>query len=226
MNKASGRKRSYVAPRRAEAASHRRKRILDAAAALFGRKGIDAVTIADIGAKAGVAASTVYAVYRSKDGLLRSLMKRSLFGQQFQAAQAVLKGVSDPIQLIRLTAHVSRAIYEAERSDLGLVRHASGFSPALRRLEQEFERLRFNMQADRLKLLFSSGLARDGLTQEEARRILWMYTSRDVHRMLVHEGGWSADRYMSWLSQTLREALVAPARGGARLLPADRRRGR
>jgi hypothetical protein len=36
-----------------------------------------------------------------------------------------------------------------------------------------------------------------------------MYTSRDVYRMLVHEGGWSPDRYQEWLSRTLLDALVA-----------------
>ena len=36
-----------------------------------------------------------------------------------------------------------------------------------------------------------------------------MYTSRDVYRMLVQEGGWAPDRYQQWLSGTLVEALVA-----------------
>ena len=40
---------------------------------------------------------------------------------------------------IALTAHVARAIYEGENSELGLLRGASAFSPALRKLEPEFE---------------------------------------------------------------------------------------
>jgi AcrR family transcriptional regulator len=203
-------KRRYVAPRRAESAEDTRSHILAAATALFGRKGIDKVTIAEIGSRAGVATSTVYAIYKSKDGLLRALMKRSLLGREFQAAQAVLQGVTDPVRLIELTSQVSRAIYQAESSELGLVRHASGFSPALRRIEKDFERLRLSLQAERVRLLFAAGKAREGLTLEEARRILWMYTSRDIYRMLVHEGGWTADRYQQWLSQRLVESLIAP----------------
>jgi hypothetical protein len=42
-----------------------------------------------------------------------------------------------------------------------------------------------------------------------ARSILWMYTSRDVYRMLVHESGWTPDRYQQWLSDTLVNALVS-----------------
>lgn len=194
-----------------QSAQETRRRILAAAAILFARKGIDRVTIDEIGKRAKVAASTVYAIYKSKDGILRGLMEQSLFGRQFQDAQKLLAGVTDPVALIELTSHVSRAIYESESSDLGLLRHASGFSPALRKMEEEFERLRYERQAARVELLFASGKARPGLSLEEARRILWMYTSRDVYRMLVHDGGWTADRYQQWLSRTLVEALVASA---------------
>src|SRR5262245_54017964 len=35
------------------------------------------------------------------------------------------------------------------------------------------------------------------------------YTGRDVYRLLVKEGGWSADEYERWLAGTLIDALVA-----------------
>ncbi|MGE0863445.1 MAG: TetR/AcrR family transcriptional regulator [Vicinamibacterales bacterium] len=207
--KTSSRRRRYTSRVRSQSAHETRRRILGAAAFLFTRKGIDRVTIDEIGKRAKVAASTVYANYRSKDGILRGLMEQSLFGPQFQDTQKLLTDVTDPVALIELTSHVSRAIYESESSDLGLLRRASGFSPALRKLEEEFERLRYEKQAARLELLFASGKARPGLSLEEARRILWMYTSRDVYRMLVNDGGWTAARYQQWLSRTLVEALIA-----------------
>jgi AcrR family transcriptional regulator len=204
----SSTRRSYSSELRAQAAEDTRKNILDAATFLFGRKGIDKVTIADIGVRAGVAASTVYAIFKSKDGILRALMQRSLFGPSFQAAQDLLAGITDPVRLIEVTSHVSRAIYASESNDLGLLRSASGFSPALKKMEQEFERIRYDMQEQRLQALFKAGKARHGLTLDDARRILWMYTSRDVYRMLAHEGGWTPDQYQAWLSRTLLEALV------------------
>jgi AcrR family transcriptional regulator len=176
---------------------------------LFARRGIDKVTIAEIGAKAGVAASTIYALYKSKDGILRELMKASLFGSKYQSAQSVMAGVRDPVRLIELTAHVARAIYESESADLGLLRGSSSFSPALKKLEREFEDMRYDMQEERLRLLFAQSKNRKGLVFEEARRILWMFTSRDVFRMLVHEGGWTPDQYQQWLACTLLDALVA-----------------
>jgi AcrR family transcriptional regulator len=185
--------------------------VLEAARALFVRHGIDRVTIAQIAKKAGVAVSTVYALYESKEGILRALLRATLFGPRFQAAFAQLEGVKDPIKLIELTAQVARAIYEGESSELGLMRGASAFSPALRKLEQEFETVRFDMQQERLRILFAQSKQRRGLTFDEARRVLWMYTSRDVYRMLVHEGGWTPGRYQEWLCDTLMKALVSPA---------------
>ena len=203
------RKRTYTSAVRTDAASDTRRRILAAAKALFGRRGIDQVTIDDVARKAGASASTVYAIYKSKEGILRALMQESLFGTSFRAAQALVEGTTDPVRLIAVTSHVARAIYESEASDLGLLRHASGFSPALRRIEQEFERMRFEMQEPRVELLFGSGKARRGLAIDEAKRILWMLTSRAVYRMLVHESGWAPQQYQERLSQMLLDALVA-----------------
>jgi AcrR family transcriptional regulator len=169
------------------------------------------VTVEQIAKKAGVSASTVFALYKSKAGILRELIRSALFGQRFQVALARLKGETDPIRLIALTASVARAIYEAESSQLGLIRGVSAFSPALGKLEKEFENLRFLMQKERVKLLFAQSKHRKELTLDEARRIMWMYTSRDVYRLLVHEGGWTPNRYQKWLSSTLVNALVNPA---------------
>lgn len=208
MNRSTGTKRSYSSALRAGAAEDTRERILDAAKSLFGESGIDKVKIASIGEQAGVAASTVYAIFKSKDGILRGLMEQSLFGSRFQEAQSLLAGISDPVRLIELTAHVSRAIYESESNDLGFLRRASAFSPALYRMEQEFEEMRFAMQEERLRALDAAGRLRGTLSVEEARRVMWTLTSRDVYRMLVHDGGWTADSYQEWLSRTLRETLV------------------
>lgn len=205
-------KRPYDSGQRKEAAEATQARILDAAKFLFSRRGIDRVTIAEIAKRAGVAASTVYALYSSKVGILRALMQAALFGPSFQMAQDVLTRTRDPARLIELTAHVARAIYEGESAELGLLRGASSLSPELRKLEAEFEEIRFEMQRERIELLFASGLTRHELTKDRARRIMWMYTGRDIYRMLVDEGGWTADEYQAWLAHTLADALMGDGR--------------
>ena len=205
------RSRRYVSHVRRQAADATKTRVLHAAKTLFARGGIDRVTISQIAKKAKVSVSSVFTLYKSKEGILRGLMKSTLFGQRFQVAIARLKGETDSIRLIALTANVARAIYEAESSELGLIRGVSAFSPALRKLEREFEEFRFDMQKERVELLFEQRKQTKGLTLEEARRILWMYTSRDVYRLLVHEAGWTPDRYEEWLSDTLLRALTDPS---------------
>jgi len=205
MNKTS---RTYTSDVRSQAADATRARVLRASKALFAARGIDRVTIQQIAKKAKVSVSTVFTLYKSKEGILRGLMRSALFGQHFQTAIAMLKGETNPIRLIALTPKVSRAIYEAESSELGLIRGVSAFSPALSKLEKEFEDLRFSMQKERVELLFKQRKQRMGLTVGEARRILWMYTSREVYRLLVLEAGWTPDRYEEWLSDTLLRALT------------------
>ena len=149
-------KRAYVSKQRDAAAAATRARVLKAARSLFARRGIDAVTIAELAQKARVSASTVYSLFKSKEGVLRALMQGSLFGERYRAASARLDGVADPVEQIALTAGVARAIYESESAELGLMRGASAFSRALRKLEQTFEDMRFSMQKERIERLYAA----------------------------------------------------------------------
>ncbi len=204
----TGKTRPYVSKQREEGAEATRAGVLHAAQDLFVRRGIDAVTIAEVARKAGVSVPTVYAHFKSKEGILRALMKAALFGPRYRVALERLKGETDAARLIELTAAVARSIYEGESAELGLLRGASAFSIALRKMEREFETMRFDMQEERVRLLFAQKKARKGLTFEKARQILWMYTSREIYRLLVQESGWTPDQYQEWLSRTLLATLV------------------
>ncbi len=136
---------------------------------------------------------TVYATLKSKTGILRELMREAIFGPRYAKAVEVLAHATDPVQSIALSAAIARAIYEGESAELSLLMNASAFSPELRKLQLEFEQIRLDLQRDRVEQLFEHARARKGLDREHARHVLWMLTSRDVYRMLVHESGWSAD---------------------------------
>lgn len=202
------RKRTYSSSQRDEAAAATRARVLGSAKALFSRRGIDAVTIAQIAERAGVSTSTVYGLFKSKEGVLRALIDAALFGATYQAASGQLDGVDDPVQRIAKTATVARAIYENEAAELGLLRGASAFSAALAKMERTLEDTRFSMQKERVDKLYAAGKAKPGLPVAKARRLLWMYTGREIYRSLVQEGGWTADEYEAWLAETLVLALT------------------
>lgn len=208
-------KRSYRSESRDAGASRTRARVLEAGKYLFSRKGIDATTIAQIAERAGVAEATVYSTVKSKSGLLRELMHDAIFGARFQAAQARLVGVTDPVRRIALTAHVARAIYEGESAELSLLMKASAFSSELRKTQQSFEALRRDMQRERIEALFEAGRARRGLDKDTAIAVLWMFTGRDVYHKLVHESGWSPDKFQDWLERTLLESLTDSAQYAA-----------
>jgi len=209
VNLSSHAKRPYASKQREAAAATTRKNLLHAAKTLFARRGIDAITIADIAAKADVSPSTIYTLFKSKEGILRALVEETLFGDRYRVASERLDGIADPVEQLVLTATIARAIYESEEAELGLIRGASAFSPELRKLEQTFEEARFSLQRERVERLYAQGRAKQDLPLEKARRLLWMYTGRDVYRLLVKEGGWSPDDYERWLARTLVDALVA-----------------
>lgn len=203
-------KRAYVSHQRDAAARKTRERVLAAARRLYSARAIETVTIATIAKAAKVSPSTIYATFVSRDGILLALMEQTLFGPHYAAARARLHGETDPVVLIERSAGVARAIYEGESRELGRVREMAAGSETLRAVERDFENRRYALQEDRVTRLFEAGKARPGLDRDRARRILWMYTSRDVYRMLVTDGGWTPAAYESWLADTLRQALVAP----------------
>ncbi|MCB9584128.1 MAG: TetR/AcrR family transcriptional regulator [Polyangiaceae bacterium] len=203
-------KRAYSSPLREEGRAQTQRQILDATRDLLGKQSLEQATIADIAEAAGVGTSTVYAAFKSKDGIVRQLFEEALFGPKFKAAFARLETASDPIDAVAATAQVARSIYDGERAALGDLRaHAAG-SAALHELDQRFEELRFEMQRARVERLAKAGLLRPPLKRLEARRIAWMYTGRPVYTMLAVESGWGSKRYAQWLEQTLLEALVCP----------------
>jgi AcrR family transcriptional regulator len=201
-------KRTYQSTRRDASADRTRAKVLEAGKYLFSRKGIDATTIAQIAERAAVSQATVYATVKSKSGLLHALMHEAIFGPRFQDAQKKLVGVVDPVEQIALTAHVARAIYEGESADLSLLMKASAFSPELRKTQQAFETLRRELQRGRIDALFKAGRAKPGMDKDTASSILWMFTGRDVYHKLVHESGWSPDKFQDWLEQTLLATLT------------------
>jgi hypothetical protein len=59
-----------------------------------------------------------------------------------------------------------------------------------------------------VKQLVRARLLRPGVSAQEARDLLWTFTSRDMYRLLVVDRGWSSGRYERWLAATLVSMLV------------------
>src|SRR5262249_35864429 len=155
----------------------------------------DKVTVDALSAAAGVSSPTIYGLFGSKAGLLKALIEGAFFGEAYKLTAERTKTTNDPIALLRITASISRTIFDTEREEIGLMRSASAFSTELKKADVEFEQIRYRLQEDRAKLITKTFPSAKALGLAKVRDIMWMYTGRDIYRMLVHERGWSSDDY-------------------------------
>ena len=82
--------------------------------------------------------------------------------------------------------------------------------PSWQNLEQQRESLRYERQERMIISLREAGRLQPKLDYATARDIFWMLTGRDLYRMLVHERGWSSQKYQDWLADTLVHSLLIP----------------
>lgn len=201
-------KRIYKSETRDNQAAQTKSRILEAAKRLFQTEGFDQVTINEIAKAAEVSMPTVYALFKSKRGVLQSLIDEALPPHQFEAlVDDSMREKSAKKRLI-ITAKLSRQIYDAERGVMDILRSAAVLSPEFKELEQEREQRRYERQGEYVKKLMDENFLAKGLTLSRARDILWALTGRDLYRMFVIERGRSSDEYEEWLAQLLINSLL------------------
>lgn len=201
-------KRIYNSENRDAQAAKTRARILDAAKKLFLTDGFDCVTISKLANTAKVSMPTVYSLFKSKRGVLQSLIDDALPPHKFSALVSDFEQEKSPKKRLFLTAKIARQIYDAERELTDILRSASIMGPEFRELEQEREQRRYDRQGNGLRKLFDEGALIQGLTLSKARDIQWTLTGRDIYRMYVIELGWTPDEYEAWLGELLVKQLL------------------
>jgi AcrR family transcriptional regulator len=211
--------RTYRSVARERRASETRLRIIEAADRLLRTKGFSGMTIEAVAKRAHVSVPTVYAIFKSKTGILMALLDQSMFGPDYDEVVRYARSATDPEIRLRRAATVAKKIRSAQSGAFELMRGAGVVAPELANLEQQRERLRYDSEENVVTFLRASGKLRTGLSHQTARDIFWMLTGGDVYRMLVRERGWSAQQYQDWLADTLVQLLLAPDMNGA-----DRRR--
>jgi len=170
------------------------------------------MTIEAIAQRAEVSAQSVYAVFKSKTGILTALLDQSTFGADYEDAVRQALSASEPESRLRLAARIARQIHDAQSAAFDLLRGAGVVAPELAKLEQQRERLRYERQERMIVSLRQAGRLRPALDHRTARDIFWTFTGRDVYRMLVRERGWSPRKYQNWLADTLVNSLLTPGR--------------
>lgn len=99
--------RKYSSPIRERQANQTRTNILDATQRLFLERGYAKTTVEAIAQEAGVAKQTVYAVFRSKNGIVAELLDRAVFTERvFELHDRSLE-TANIHEALKLTAQLS-----------------------------------------------------------------------------------------------------------------------
>jgi TetR/AcrR family transcriptional regulator, regulator of autoinduction and epiphytic fitness len=184
-----------------------RRLIVDAARGLFLERGYAATTMDAIAKEAGVAVSTVYAVYKNKRTILRAI--REAWHEQTRARE-INAGASrqpDPERRLEMVAHATRRQWETGGSVLAVYQ---GAAAADREAAAELEEALRGRRAalDRVVEGMEETLRPD-LGVDRAAAILRALCRAEVYRELMDESGWTPDEYEAWLGETLKGQLLS-----------------
>jgi len=180
--------------------------IVEVSRGLFLQHGYGTTTIEAIAAEAGVAASTIYAIFKNKRGILRAI--REVWHQesgQRDIYQAALEQ-ADAVRRFELAAHASRCQWETGATMAAIYQGAAAVDPeAAAELAEALQGRRAYLTRF---ITASAPLLRPGLAAPQAAIIFRALTQAALYAELVEEGGWSPEDYEAWLAQILKQQLL------------------
>jgi AcrR family transcriptional regulator len=207
-------KRRYTAPQRAARAAVTRRAVLDAARALFVERGYASTTVGEIAARADVSVDTVYAAVGRKPVLLRELVETALSG----ADQAVVAQQRDYVVAIRaatgapekLAIYASAVVQIQQRLAPVFIalRDAAIHDVDCAALWTEISERRARNMREFAADLRATGELRADLTDDEVADVVWSMNAAEYWLLLVHQRGWSPERFGEWLADTWTRSLL------------------
>jgi len=207
-------KRQYTSTLRQQQASQTRARILDTAQLLFSSRGYGATTMEAIASEAGVATDTVYASFGTKAGLLHKLLDVRVGGDDAPVAlldrpgpRKVRAETSQRKQIASFAADVAAIQERAVPVDV-IIRGAAAVDPEIAAFRARMHAFRYDNMRQFVSWLAANGPLRGSISEEEAAAIVWTLAGPEVHGLLRRDRGWSQDRYVSWLADTLTRTLL------------------
>jgi AcrR family transcriptional regulator len=199
--------------RRARSARNTRRKILDAAHALFVEQGYTATTVQQIAARADVAWQTVYSVFGNKPAILSAVFDVTAVGDDEPVPMMQrpfvqeIEDEPDPRTKMRIFARHIRGVLERTAGILTVIESAAGTDAeiaALWRTLQDQRRYGMGVAAGRFQ---QGGILRPGLSVEKAADLLWFYGGPWTYRQLTARG-WTSDEFEAWTADTLIAQLL------------------
>lgn len=189
---------------------------MEAARPLFLERGYGATTVDAISEAADVPPATVYRLFSSKLGILKSLLDVSIVGDDDDIPMAErpqirsLLADHDPRSqiagLVAIAADVNARVAPIYLVLVG----AAGADPDAAALLGGLTRQRQEGQRRIARALARSGALRPGLRERDAADIVHGLVSPEMYRLLVVDRGWRPARYEQWLTALLIDQLLPP----------------
>ena len=198
---------------RHEQAAQTRRRILDAAAAVFEDQGFAGARIEDVAARAGVAVPTVYKVFTNKVTLLVAALNQAMTGsdargtidQQSWFTEQLAE--PDPARQLHLVARNARRIYERAGPLLSVLRSATPLDPVLAEWWGDISAQRLERSRRTARTLISKAGTAVRVAREEAVMTLWSLSAPELFTTYT-AGPRTPEQYESWLADILCRSLL------------------
>lgn len=193
-----------------------RAAVVEAARRLFLERGYGATTIEAISDLADVPPATVYRLFSSKHGILKSLLDVSIVGDDENVPMADRRHVRslladrDPREqlagFVKVTAQVNARVAPLYR----ILVSAAGTDPDAAALLEELTRQRQQGQRMIARALARAAALRPELRERDAADVIHALMSPEMYRLLVLDRGWKTERYERWLVKLLVDQLLPP----------------
>jgi len=210
-------KRRYNSSGRREQAQRTREAILEIARRLLLADGYAATTVAAIAQASNVSVETIYKAFGGKPGLVRAIYERGLEGAGTvpaeQRSDAMRAAEADPRTIIENWGTFVTEVAPRSAPILLLTRTAAASDPEMAALLETADRSRLARMEHNARDLFERGLFRADITLDEARDVLWLYSSPELYELLVIRRNWPIDRYGRFVASGMIAALL-PERDG------------
>ncbi len=209
-------RRRYDSRRRREQALRTRQTILEAARQLFLGNGYAATTIASIAEAADVSVETIYKGFGGKPGLVRAIAEKGLEGAGVipaeQRSDEMRTLERDPYKVMQRWGMFITEVAPLAAPIGLLMRTAAATDPEMATLLEELDQGRLARMEHNARHLFERGDFREVVTLEDARDVMWAYSSPELYGLLVLRQGWSPQRFEQFVAEGMIAALL-PCRG-------------
>ena len=207
-------RRTYDSSRRQEQARETRRAVLAAARASFLDHGYVDTTIAGVAAGAGVSVETVYKAFGNKPALAKAVFDVSIVGDDepvpMMEREFVRRNMAEPDPRVKLTTFGPHIAEVAGRTGplVLVLRTAAATDRGAADIWDVLQAERLTGMGHFARHLREGGHLRAGVSEQQARDILWTYNSVEMWDLLVNQRNWSSKRFGEWLGRQLVAALL------------------